>query len=109
MIVIAIIALIVIGPKQLPQVAATVGRMLNEFRRATSDLTGSFIETRDSFNHTRPKFEKEPAASVTTTIEVSPSNSDSDSGSAPSSDSDSAFPSQADTHSKTDSTGRKDS
>lgn len=36
------IALIVIGPKQLPEVARVVGRMLNEFKRATGDITSSF-------------------------------------------------------------------
>ncbi|HEY8271929.1 MAG TPA: twin-arginine translocase TatA/TatE family subunit [Pseudobdellovibrionaceae bacterium] len=35
----AILALIVIGPKQLPEVARTLGRMLNELRRASSSLT----------------------------------------------------------------------
>ncbi len=40
------IALIFIGPKQLPDVARTVGRFLNELKRASSDfqstLTGDF-------------------------------------------------------------------
>lgn len=35
----AVLALIVIGPKQLPEVARTLGRMLNELRRASSTLT----------------------------------------------------------------------
>lgn len=35
------IALIIIGPKQLPEVARVVGRMLNEFKRATGDITSS--------------------------------------------------------------------
>ena len=32
----AVLALIVIGPKQLPEVARTIGRFLNEFRRTTN-------------------------------------------------------------------------
>ena len=36
---IAILALIFIGPKQLPEVARTVGRFLNDLKRSTSDLT----------------------------------------------------------------------
>jgi Tat protein translocase TatB subunit len=39
------IALLVIGPKQLPQMARTVGRMLNEFKRATGDITSAFNDT----------------------------------------------------------------
>jgi sec-independent protein translocase protein TatB len=41
MILIGIIALIFIGPKQLPEIARTVGRMLNELKRATDDITTS--------------------------------------------------------------------
>jgi sec-independent protein translocase protein TatB len=46
MIVIAAIALIAIGPKQLPEVARTIGRLLNELRRATGDLTKNFTDAR---------------------------------------------------------------
>jgi sec-independent protein translocase protein TatB len=35
----AIIALVVIGPKQLPEVARTLGRFLNELRRTTTVMT----------------------------------------------------------------------
>lgn len=35
----ALLALVVIGPKQLPEVARTIGRLLNEFRRVSSSLT----------------------------------------------------------------------
>lgn len=48
MLMIAAIALIAIGPKQLPEVARTLGRMINEFKRATGDFTKSFSDTRDS-------------------------------------------------------------
>ncbi|MEK2689382.1 twin-arginine translocase TatA/TatE family subunit [Bdellovibrio sp. GT3] len=33
------LALIVIGPKELPQLARTLGRFLNELKRTTGDLT----------------------------------------------------------------------
>ena len=42
MIVLGVVALLVIGPKQLPEVAKSVGRILNEFKRATGDITSSF-------------------------------------------------------------------
>lgn len=42
LIVVGVIALIFIGPKQLPEVARTLGRFLNELRRASDDFKGSF-------------------------------------------------------------------
>jgi sec-independent protein translocase protein TatB len=40
----AVLALVVIGPKQLPEVARTLGRMLSELRRASSSLTDEIRE-----------------------------------------------------------------
>ena len=49
----------VIGPKQLPEVARVVGRLLTELRRATQDLSGGLLEvTRDvrsSIDETKEK------------------------------------------------------
>jgi sec-independent protein translocase protein TatB len=42
MIVILVIALLVFGPKKLPQLARTMGKGLAEFRRASNDLRRSF-------------------------------------------------------------------
>ncbi len=39
LIVILVVALLVIGPKKLPELARSLGRGLAEFRRATSDVT----------------------------------------------------------------------
>ena len=56
MILIVAVALIVIGPKKLPELAKSLGRALGEFKRATSDLKDSIqLETgmkdvRDSFD-----------------------------------------------------------
>lgn len=38
LIILGVVALIFIGPEQLPQVARTIGRLLNEWKRATSDF-----------------------------------------------------------------------
>lgn len=38
------IALIFIGPQQLPEMARTLGRLLNELKRASSDFQQSFTE-----------------------------------------------------------------
>ena len=44
-VLLSIIVLVVVGPKQLPEVARTIGRFLNEFKRGTdsvkADLFGS--------------------------------------------------------------------
>lgn len=45
MIVIAVIALIFIGPDQIPDVARTVGRFLNDLRRSTDDIKKSFSDS----------------------------------------------------------------
>jgi len=45
LIVIAIVALLVVGPKKLPDLAKSLGRGLNEFRRASEDVTRSVKET----------------------------------------------------------------
>ncbi len=41
-IIIAIFALIVLGPKELPQVARTVGKTLRDVRKASDDLKETF-------------------------------------------------------------------
>ena len=42
LIVIMVVALIVIGPKRLPELARTLGKALGDFKRATSDFQSSF-------------------------------------------------------------------
>ena len=51
MILLGGLALIVIGPKQLPEVARTLGRFLNELKRVTSDVTKTIVEARESTDH----------------------------------------------------------
>jgi sec-independent protein translocase protein TatB len=38
LVVILVVALVVLGPKRLPEVARTIGKALAEFRRQTSDV-----------------------------------------------------------------------
>jgi Tat protein translocase TatB subunit len=47
LIVIFAIALIVLGPKRLPELARSLGRGIAEFRRASNDLRREFMETSD--------------------------------------------------------------
>ncbi|GAK54744.1 Sec-independent translocation protein mttA/Hcf106 [Candidatus Moduliflexus flocculans] len=42
LIVILIIALLVVGPKKLPEIARALGRGFAEFRRATNDVRQTF-------------------------------------------------------------------
>jgi sec-independent protein translocase protein TatB len=42
LIVIFLVALIILGPKQLPEVAKFLGKALGEFRKATEDLSTEF-------------------------------------------------------------------
>lgn len=57
LILFGVIALIFIGPDQLPEVARTLGRILTELRRATADFqnqfTGQFRDQTQSFNELR--------------------------------------------------------
>jgi Tat protein translocase TatB subunit len=39
LLVILVVALLVLGPKRLPEVARTLGKGLAEFRKATADIT----------------------------------------------------------------------
>lgn len=42
MVVIFIVALVLFGPKKLPELGRTIGKALTQFRRASSDLKASF-------------------------------------------------------------------
>ncbi len=62
LIVILIIALLVIGPKKLPDLARTLGRGMAEFRRATSDITEEFDNARVMFEDEAKQAAKATAA-----------------------------------------------
>jgi|SRR5215468_4506126 len=57
LLVILIVALIVLGPKRLPEVARALGKGLAELRRATSGIT-------DELNEARNILEEEARAAV---------------------------------------------
>lgn len=46
LLILAVIVLIFIGPQELPEIARVVGRMLNELKRASSDIKESILEPR---------------------------------------------------------------
>jgi TatA/E family protein of Tat protein translocase len=46
LIVILVVALVVLGPKRLPEIAQALGRAFGEFRKATSDLSEELTNAR---------------------------------------------------------------
>ncbi len=57
MLLLLAVALIVFGPKKLPELAKSLGRALGEFKRATSDLKQS-IESETGIDEVRSSFDK---------------------------------------------------
>ena len=62
MIVIFLVALVLFGPKKLPELGRTIGKALTEFRRASSDLKASF--EREMHNLEREADLKETTAAI---------------------------------------------
>lgn len=58
LILILVIALLVFGPKRLPEVGRTIGKSLREFRRASQDI-------RDEFNFSLDDEPPSPPAAAT--------------------------------------------
>jgi sec-independent protein translocase protein TatA len=63
LIVILIIALIVFGPKRLPEVGRSIGRSLREFRRASDEIRGELERDPDEGEPRSDSGPSEPATS----------------------------------------------
>lgn len=70
LILILVIALIVLGPAKLPEIARTLGRGMGEFRRATDEL-------RDNLMAEEPKHKEPPAPVSPSTAAASVGTSES--------------------------------
>jgi sec-independent protein translocase protein TatA len=68
LIVILVIALIVIGPQKLPEIARSLGKGLAEFKRATEDLKRNIDEETAAMEE-KEAVAKEAAAAQTTDSE----------------------------------------
>ncbi len=64
LLLVLVIALIVIGPKQLPEVARTLGRLLNELKRASNMLSDEFHSQLKNEEHQNQIHHQAPSASV---------------------------------------------
>ena len=70
MLLIMAVALIVIGPKKLPELAKSLGRAFGEFKRATSDFKES-LEIDDSIKDIKKSFD-EIDGNITDSLNVDP-------------------------------------
>jgi TatA/E family protein of Tat protein translocase len=57
LILILAIALVVIGPKKLPDLAKSLGRAMNEFRKATREIKES-LDVNEDFKDVRQSFDE---------------------------------------------------
>jgi Tat protein translocase TatB subunit len=64
LVVIFAIALIVLGPKRLPELARSLGRGIAEFRRASVDLRREFMDASEEARIAPPKLPDATAAGV---------------------------------------------
>jgi sec-independent protein translocase protein TatA len=71
MIVVAVVALIVFGPQRLPEIARTIGRTLNEFKRQAADIRSEFESGLDDVD-----LEKEPVEDEPEPVKDKPSDPD---------------------------------
>lgn len=52
MVAIGAIALIFLGPKQIPGLARSLGRMVREFKKASAELSGGILEIKEEVEST---------------------------------------------------------
>jgi Sec-independent protein translocase protein TatA len=73
LILLSALALIFIGPKQLPEVARQIGKFLNEMKRVGSDFSKTIVDARESTNEALTQENKiinpEPISYVDPTID----------------------------------------
>jgi sec-independent protein translocase protein TatB len=63
LIVILVVALVVLGPQRLPELARTLGKALAEFRRQTTDMIEDFqVQAAENGEKPRPQAAPQPVA-----------------------------------------------
>lgn len=64
LILILAVALIVFGPRKLPEIGRSIGRAMGEFRRASHDLKSSLEEEINVEKGARPQRNEPPAEAI---------------------------------------------
>ena len=78
LIIIFVIALIIFGPRKLPELGRSLGKSLAEFKRASNELKSTLEEeirleeTRSSLEESKAKAAAQAAAAATTAAESTP-------------------------------------
>lgn len=72
MVLLAAIALIAIGPKQLPEVARTVGRVLRELKKAMGEVTETVANAQSATNNTIQKIQDDVTKSIVSAPDAKP-------------------------------------
>ncbi|MCL6640093.1 MAG: twin-arginine translocase TatA/TatE family subunit [Candidatus Rokubacteria bacterium] len=75
LIIVLAIALVVLGPKRLPELGAGLGKSLREFREATSGVTGAFA--REAYAAPPPAPRPEPVTAPAPQAATPPGEVDS--------------------------------
>ena len=73
LLVIMVVALIVLGPKRIPELARTLGKGLAEFRRATGDISEEFKNAQNMLDDEYRKVQAEATGSPTKPKAAAPS------------------------------------
>lgn len=74
LIFIFVLALLILGPKKLPELGKSLGKGLSEFKRATNDLRDSLQEEINSVQNTAKDALGEPAKMLDGIIETKKEN-----------------------------------
>jgi sec-independent protein translocase protein TatA len=61
LVIILVIALIIFGPRKLPELGRSLGQSIREFKKGTSELRGSFDEIKDDIRIDDPLTVGRPA------------------------------------------------
>jgi Tat protein translocase TatB subunit len=76
LIVILVVALVVLGPKRLPELARTLGKALSEFRRQSSEIMDEFqVQMTMDDDERRPSAAKARAAAASSEPTAAPTPS----------------------------------
>jgi sec-independent protein translocase protein TatA len=62
LLLILVIALMIFGPKRLPEIGRTIGKSLREFRRASDEVRGEFARALEVDDQPEPRVEREEDA-----------------------------------------------